>query len=73
MKLRFSEVLKMLRSEGKIGDLLIDNLMNWRHSDFNLYCGNPLWAGDQKGLENLSRYIIRASFSQSPQIDYKLM
>ena len=24
----------------------------------------PLWPGNQKGLENLSRYIIRASFSQ---------
>jgi len=36
------EVFKMLKSEGKIGDMLIDNLMNWRHSGFNVYCGNPL-------------------------------
>ena len=58
------EVFKMLNSEGRIGEVLIDNLMNWRHSGFNVYCGNPLWPGSQKGLENLSRYIIRASFSQ---------
>jgi len=58
------EVFKMLKSEGKIGDMLIDNLMNWRHSGFNVYCGDPLWPGDRKGLENLSRYIIRACFSQ---------
>jgi len=54
----------MLKSEGKIGDMLIDNLLNWGHSGFNVYCGNPLWPGNHKGLENLSRYIIRASFCQ---------
>ena len=58
------EVFKMLKSEGRIGDMLIDNLMNWRHSGFNVYCGNTLWPGNRKGLENLSRTIIRASFSQ---------
>jgi hypothetical protein len=28
------EVFKMLKSEGKINDLVIENMMNWRHSGF---------------------------------------
>jgi hypothetical protein len=43
------EVFKILKSEGRIGDMLIDNLMNWRHSGFTVYCGNPLWPGNRKG------------------------
>ncbi|MCP4372886.1 MAG: hypothetical protein GY797_32995, partial [Deltaproteobacteria bacterium] len=34
------------------------------HSGFNVYCGNAIWPHYEEGLENLSRYIIRASFSQ---------
>ena len=30
------EVFKMLKSEGKINDLVIENMMNWRHSGFNV-------------------------------------
>jgi len=29
-----------------------------------VYCGNAIWPHNQEGLENLARYIIRASFSQ---------
>ena len=38
--------------------------MNWRHSGFNVYCGKAIWPHNQEGLENLARYIIRASFSR---------
>ena len=38
--------------------------MNWRHTGFNVYCGKTIWPRNQEGLENLARYIIRASFSQ---------
>jgi hypothetical protein len=31
---------------------------------FNVYCGNAIWPHNDEGLENLARYIIRASFSQ---------
>jgi hypothetical protein len=31
---------------------------------FNVYCGDAIWPHNEEGLENLSRYIIRASFSQ---------
>jgi hypothetical protein len=58
------EVFKMLKAESKITDVVIENMMNWRHSGFNVYCGNAIWPHNQEGLENLARYIIRASFSQ---------
>ncbi len=35
-----------------------------RHSGFNVYCGNAIWPHNEDGLENLARYIIRASFSR---------
>jgi hypothetical protein len=58
------EVFKMLKAEGKINDVVIENMMNWHHSGFNVYCGNAIWPHNEEGLENLARYIIRASFSQ---------
>jgi hypothetical protein len=36
------EVLKMLKAEGKITDVIIENMMNWRHSGFNVYCGKAI-------------------------------
>ena len=29
-----------------------------------MYCGKAIWPHNEEGLENLARYIIRASFSQ---------
>ena len=58
------EVFKMLKAEGKITDVIIENMMNWRHSGFHVYCGKAIWPHNEEGLENLARYIIRASFSQ---------
>ena len=46
------------------GPLIIENMMNWHHSGFNVYCGKAIWPHNEEGLENLARYIIRASFSQ---------
>jgi hypothetical protein len=58
------EVFKMLKAEGKINEFIIENMINWRHSGFNVYCGKAIWPHNQEGLENLARYIIRASFLQ---------
>jgi hypothetical protein len=52
------EVFKMLKSEGKITDVVIENMINWRHSGFNVYCVKAIWPHNQEGLENLARYII---------------
>ena len=58
------EVFKMLKAEDKINDAVIENMMQWHHSGFNVYCGEAIWPHNEEGLENLARYIIRASFSQ---------
>ena len=31
------EVLKMLKAEGKINDAVIENMLSWHHSGFNVY------------------------------------
>jgi hypothetical protein len=36
------EVFKMLKAEGKITDVVIENMMNWCHSGFNVYCSNAI-------------------------------
>jgi hypothetical protein len=54
----------MLKAESKINYAIIENMMQWHHSGFNVYCGEAIWPHNEQGLENLARYIIRASFSQ---------
>jgi hypothetical protein len=39
-------------------------LMKWRHSGFNVFSGPRIQHGEEEAMENLARYIIRASFSQ---------
>jgi hypothetical protein len=33
---------EMLKAEGKINDAVIENMMNWHHSGFNVYCGKSI-------------------------------
>ena len=58
------KVFKMLLAKGKITEELIRMLSGWRHSGFNLFCGKRILPKDGTDMENLARYIIRASFSQ---------
>jgi hypothetical protein len=53
----------MLKRRGLITDRVIELISNWRHSGFNVYCGERIYPGDGQSMENISRYIIRASFS----------
>ena len=57
-------VFKMLLSKGKITQDLANMLMSWRHSGFNVFCGPRIQPAEEEAMENLARYIIRASFSQ---------
>ncbi|MBA4368212.1 MAG: hypothetical protein C0403_11325 [Desulfobacterium sp.] len=34
------------------------------YTGFNVYCGSTIWPHDEDALEKLTRYIIRAAFSQ---------
>jgi hypothetical protein len=36
----------------------------WRHTGFNVFCGLRILPWQKRSMENLARYIIRASFSQ---------
>jgi len=58
------KVFKMLLNRGKITKEMIAMLSTWRHSGFNVFCGNRILPKDETAMENLARYIIRASFSQ---------
>jgi hypothetical protein len=37
---------------------------SWKHSGFHVFCGNRISPSDDTAMENLARYILRASFSQ---------
>jgi hypothetical protein len=56
-------VFKMLLNKWKITEDLVAMVMKWQHSGFNVFCGDRIQPGDEKAMENLARYIVRASFS----------
>ena len=59
-----AHVLKMLKKEGLIDDSFIKMIMKWRHtSGFSVHNKVLIKPNDDKGIENLSQYIIRNSFS----------
>jgi hypothetical protein len=58
------KVFKMLLAKGGITQDLITMLSKCRHSGFQVFCGERIFPQDETAMENLARYIIRASFSQ---------
>jgi hypothetical protein len=59
-----AHVLKMLKKKGLIDDAFISMIMKWRHtSGFSVHNEVRIKPEDDKGIENLSQYIIRNSFS----------
>lgn len=58
------KVFRMLLKKGKITEEMVRMLLTWRHSGFNVFCGKRISPNDDTAMENLARYIIRASFSQ---------
>jgi hypothetical protein len=60
----------MLLSRKKITEDLIDIMMGWRHSGFNVYCGPRIQPCGEEAMENLGPYIIRASFSRERMTPY---
>jgi len=58
------KVFRMLLNKGKITEEMVRMLSAWKHSGFNVFCGNRISPSDDTAMENLARYIIRASFSQ---------
>ena len=58
------KVFRLLLKRGRITKEMVRMLSAWRHSGFNVFCGNRILPKDDAAMENLARYIIRASFSQ---------
>jgi len=58
------KVFRMLLDKGRLTQEMIAMLSSWRHSGFDVFCGNRISPDDDTAMENLARYIIRASFSQ---------
>jgi ssDNA-binding Zn-finger/Zn-ribbon topoisomerase 1 len=59
-----AHVLKLMKKEGLIDDSFIKMLMSWQHvSGFNVHNQVRIKPDDEKGIENLSQYIIRNTFS----------
>lgn len=54
----------MLKKADKISDFLADNMMNWRHSGFDVYCGVAIFPDEEESLVRLAQYIVRAQISQ---------
>ena len=44
------EVLKKLKAEGKIIDAVIENMLFWHHSGFNVYCSPTIWPNNDRGV-----------------------
>ena len=57
-------ILSMLKRRKLIGDRLIKLVLSWRHTGFNVYLSDRIYPRFTQSMENLARYIIRASFSQ---------
>ena len=59
-----SKVLALLLTKGKITPDHINLLKSWKHSGFQVFCGPRIHPRKKQAMENLARYLIRASFSQ---------
>jgi len=58
------KIFRLLLNEGRIPEEFIEKLGTWRHSNFHVFCGDPIEPGNETSMGNLARYIIRASLSQ---------
>ncbi len=39
----------------KINDVMIENMMNWHHSGFSVYCRHAIWPHNKDGFEKSER------------------
>lgn len=63
-----TEIFKMLKKESKINNSVIENMMTWNHSGFNVYCGIAIQPSEKDNLERLAQYVVRAPISQERMI-----
>ena len=49
------KIFKMLLSKGRITEELVDMLMKWRYSGFNVYSGRRIQPGDEQAMSRQDR------------------
>lgn len=59
-----AEIFKLLKKEGKINQFIIDNMLCWENTGFNVYCGEAIQPEEQENIERLAQYVVRAPISQ---------
>ncbi|MFC1529694.1 transposase zinc-binding domain-containing protein [Gemmatimonadota bacterium] len=57
------EVFRFLRERELLSTERIDLIRSWRHSGFDVYVGEPVAPDDQRTLEHVARYLLRAPVS----------
>ena len=62
-KLWRKRVFELLVKRGKIDESLVRQMLNWRHSGFNIHLAVRLGADDLAGRERLAQYMLRCPFS----------
>lgn len=48
------KVFKMLFSKAKITERLFNMFLSWRHSGFNVFCGQRILPNDEKAMVNMA-------------------
>ncbi|MCL5773321.1 MAG: transposase zinc-binding domain-containing protein [Firmicutes bacterium] len=57
------KVLKMMLEEEKITELMVEKLLNWNHSGFNIHLGKLLPVEDSEDRERTARYLMHSPVS----------
>jgi len=57
------EVFRFLRERELLSTERIDLIRSWRHSGFDVFVGEPIAPDDQRTLEHVARYLLRAPVS----------
>jgi len=61
-----SIVLAMLKGEAKVNHELIQKLLAWHQSGFNVHAGNRIARDDRNGQKALAEYILQNAFDEPP-------
>jgi hypothetical protein len=62
-KLFQHEVLKTMLRAGAVQEDLVENLLSWTHSGFDVHVGHEISGGDRPALEAVAEYIARGPVS----------
>ena len=63
-----NRVIKLLVNEGLLAEELGKKMLVWKHSGFSVYRSKPIRSTDRAGLERLSQYVVRNTFSEGKML-----